>query len=310
MRPGERGVSETADEALRVKVEDCFSASHIDKNNLNLIQKIFLRKNSRHKSRLRVENFPLSSARLLLYSFPARYSLLFNLIINKMLNNKIKVDFAANELYNNILYFTLEKRESLEHLWAFRIDTAKFNNDFEQFCSFCKKITKEMATELNKLVENRETLLPILQYTGLNPKKREISANLAKIVKKYAELGLFPLKKIVKYNPRPLLKNITGYTVLADITYSNRPRENAVYEHPRTDIVELENKVENKINPDFIPLKRKAPRKRQYTKRRGPSTNNKYFTIDTSGTHDEVYQDGKFYTAQRNGTISELLKDL
>lgn len=226
-----------------------------------------------------------------------------------MLNNKKIVDFPGSELYNNILYFTLEKRESLENLWRFRIDTSKFNNSFEEFCSFCKKITKNAANELNKLVENRETLLPILQYTGNNAKKQEISANLAKIVKKYAELGLFPLKKIVKYNPRPLVKNITGYSVLADSTYS-KPNPNAIYEHPRTDIIIEENKSDRKINPDFIPPKRKTPRKRQYTKRRGHSTNNKYFTIDTSSTHSEVYQTGKFYTAEKNAALSDIFKDL
>lgn len=227
-----------------------------------------------------------------------------------MLNNKLKVDFAANELYDNILYFTLEKRESLEHLWRFRIDTSKFGDNFDKFCNFCKKISKEAANELNQLVENQKTLLPILQYTGENAKKREISANLNKIVKKYADLGLFPLKKVVKYNPRILVKNVGSYTVLMDSSISNQPRVGAIYEHPRTDIIEFENKQENKINPDFIPPKRKAPRKRQYTKRRGPSNNNKYFTIDTTSTHDEVYQNGKLYTAQKNIAISEIFKDL
>lgn len=227
-----------------------------------------------------------------------------------MLNNKIKVDFVGSELYDNILYFTLEKRESLEHLWRFRIDNSKFSNNFDKFCDFCKKISKEVANELNQLIENRETLLPILQYTGEHAKKREISANLNKIVKKYADLGLFPFKRVVKYNHRILIKNIDSLPVIMSTTISTQPKDGAVYEHPRTGIVEFENKPENKVNSDFIPPKRKAVRKRQYTKKRGPSSNNKYFTIDTSSTHDEAYQAGKFYTAQRNAAISEMFKDL
>ena len=227
-----------------------------------------------------------------------------------MQNNNFIVDYAHGELYNNILYFTLEKRESLEHLWKFRINKSKFNNDFDKFVKFCREVTKKTAIELNKLVDNKENLLRILQYTGNNPQKLEILAKIKKIVEKYAELGLFPLTKVVKYNPVPLKKDITGYAILATSTYSNQPHNNAEYEHPRVAMIQEENKEDKKIGWEMQPPKRKAPRKRQYTKKRGPSTNNKYFTIDTRGTIKEDEAMGTAFNADRNNSISELFKDL
>lgn len=228
-----------------------------------------------------------------------------------MQNNNFIVDNAHGELYNNILYFTLEKRESLEYLWNFRINKAKFGCDFDKFVKFCREITKKTAEELNKYVENKGNLLPILEYSGNNPKKLEIQAKLKKIMKNFAEMGLFPLKRVVKYNHIPLKKNITGYSILATSTYSNQPHDsNAIYEHPRVAMVEEESKEDKKISWEMQPPKRKAPRKRQYTKKRGPSTNNKYFTIDTRGAIKEDEAMGIAYNAERNNNISKLLEDL
>ena len=228
-----------------------------------------------------------------------------------MQNNNFIVDNTHGEPYNNILYFTLEKRESLEHLWKFRINKDKFNRDFDKFVKFCREITKKTATELNKYVENKETLLPILEYSGNNPKKLEIQAKLKEIMQNFAEMGLFPLKRIVKYNHIALKKNITGYAILATSTYSNQPHDNnTIYEHPRVSIVEEESKEYKKISWEMQPPKRKAIRKRQYTKKRGPSTNNKYFTIDTRGAIKEDEAMGTIYNAERNNNISKLLEDL
>lgn len=228
-----------------------------------------------------------------------------------MQNNNFIVDYAHSELYNNILYFTLEKRESLESLWNFRIEKSKFNNDFDKFVKFCREVTKKAAIELNNIVESKEKLLSILQYNGNNAQKLEIRAKIAKIIEKYAELGLYPLKKVVKYNPIPLKKNISGYAILATSTYSNRPHsDNVIYENPRAAVIEEEAKEDKKINWEMIPPKRKAPRKRQYTKRRGPSTNNKYFTIDTRSLIKEDEAMGIAYNSDKINNINELFKDL
>ena len=228
-----------------------------------------------------------------------------------MQNNNFIVDKVHGELYNNILYFTLEKRESLEYLWNFRINKSKFNNNFDKFAKFCREVTKKTAAELNKYVENKEKLLPILEYSGNSPQKLEIQAKLNKIMQNFAEMGLFPLKRVVKYNHVPLKKDITGYAILANSTYSNQPHNiNAEYEHPRVSIVEEENKEDKKVSWEMAPPKRKAPRKRQYTKKRGPSTNNKYFTIDTRGAIKEDEAMGIAYNAEKNNSISSLLEDL
>ena len=209
-----------------------------------------------------------------------------------------------------IINYLLVERKSAQEIWENGFVNRENYENKEDFYKQVRAACEVILKFANQVFENRASVLQTLKYSGNKPSILATQKQVKQLISKLESNGITDWESRSIPYVKPQMNKIEIDGVLLPSSPIKDPRDkNRVYEDVRASIIIHDNSLPPKqIEP---PTTNKSIRRRQYIKKSGPSSNNKYFVRDRGpSTHDESIQQGKAEASNFRNSIQQTLNEM